>query len=167
LYLIGIRHFVVEVDARYIKGMLANPDLNPSASVNCWILSILTFHFNLIHVPGTMHSPDGMSRRHLQPGDEPEPDDAFDDWINNLYGFMHLINRSPSVPTSQASIAIFVSDVADIELPQEDVSATSYANVPRSDQANADDNRLCKVRLWLDSLVRLDNVSDSDYTAFI
>jgi len=46
---------IIEVDARYIKGMLANPDLNPGASINRWILSILTFHFVLIHVPGTMH----------------------------------------------------------------------------------------------------------------
>ena len=28
-YLIGVRNLVVEVDARYIKGMLANPDLFP------------------------------------------------------------------------------------------------------------------------------------------
>ena len=52
-YLIGVRNLVVEVDARYIKGMLANPDLAPSASMNCWIVSILLFHFTLIHVPST------------------------------------------------------------------------------------------------------------------
>ena len=60
LYLIGVRN-LVDVDARYIKGMLANPDLSPSASINLWILSILTFHFDLVHVPGTMHGPDGLS----------------------------------------------------------------------------------------------------------
>ena len=79
LYLIGVRNMIIEVDARYIKGMLANPDLNPGASINRWILSILTFHFVLIHVPGTMHGPDGLSRHRPQPGDEPEPDDDFDD----------------------------------------------------------------------------------------
>ena len=52
-YLIGVRNLVVEVDARYIKGMLANPDLAPSASMNRWIVSILLFHFTLIHIPGT------------------------------------------------------------------------------------------------------------------
>jgi hypothetical protein len=61
LWLIGIRNLVVEVDARYIKGMLSNPDLSPGASINHWILSILTFHFILVHVPGTMHRPDGLS----------------------------------------------------------------------------------------------------------
>ena len=82
LYLIGVRNLVIEVDACYIKGMLANPDLSLSASINRWILSILTFHFDLVHVPGTMHSPDGLSRRRPQPGDEPEPEDDFDDWID-------------------------------------------------------------------------------------
>ena len=61
-YLISVRNLVVEVDARYIKGMLANPDLAPSASMNCWIVSILLFHFTLVHIPGTQHSPDGLSR---------------------------------------------------------------------------------------------------------
>ena len=79
LYLIGVRNLVIEVDARYIKGMLANPDLSPSTSINHWILSILTFHFDLVHVPGTMHGPDGLSQRRPQPSDEPEPEDNFDD----------------------------------------------------------------------------------------
>ena len=52
-YLIGVRNLVVEVDARYIKGMLVNPDLTPSPSMNHWIVSILLFHFTLIHVPST------------------------------------------------------------------------------------------------------------------
>ena len=34
LYLIGVRNLIIEVDARYIKGMLNNPDLNPGASIN-------------------------------------------------------------------------------------------------------------------------------------
>ena len=34
LYIIGIRNLVVEVDAKYIKGMLSHPDIAPSASIN-------------------------------------------------------------------------------------------------------------------------------------
>ena len=58
LYLLGVRNLIIEVDAKYIKGMLANPDIAPSASINRWILGILMFHFTLVHVPGTHHSPD-------------------------------------------------------------------------------------------------------------
>src|SRR5882762_1708290 len=95
LWLIGVRNLIVEVDARYIKGMLNNPDLSPGASINCWILLILTFHFILIHISGTMHGLDGMSQCRPQPGNVPEPDDKdFDDWIDDLYGFMHMINTS-------------------------------------------------------------------------
>ena len=75
LYLIGVQNLIIEVDARYIKGMLNNPDINSSASMNQWILAILMFHFNLIHVPRTHHTPDELSRRQPQPGDKEEPEE--------------------------------------------------------------------------------------------
>src|SRR6202522_4714457 len=34
LYLIGVWNLIVEVDTKYIKGMLRNPDIAPSASIN-------------------------------------------------------------------------------------------------------------------------------------
>lgn len=95
IYIIGVRNLVIKVDARYIKGMLNNPDIAPSASINRWIVAILTFHFTLVHVPGTHHGPDGLSRRPPQPGDLPEEEDDFDDWIDELYGFIHMINDPP------------------------------------------------------------------------
>ena len=61
LWIIEIRKLVVETDASYIKGMLSNPDIQPLASINRWILSILTFHFNLVHVKGTFYGLDGPS----------------------------------------------------------------------------------------------------------
>lgn len=61
MYLIGVWNLVVEVDMRYIKGMLVNPDLMPSASMNHWIASILLFHFTLVYIPGTQHGLDGLS----------------------------------------------------------------------------------------------------------
>jgi hypothetical protein len=80
--------------------MLANPDIQPSASINQWIVSILTFHFTLVHVKGTFHSPDGLSRRPCQPADADVIDnkDEFDDWIDRLHSFVHMIQdeRSPS-----------------------------------------------------------------------
>ena len=68
-YLIRVRNLVVEVDERYIKGMLVNPDLTPSANINCWIISI---HFTLVHIPSTQHSPDGLSQQPKQPADDDE-----------------------------------------------------------------------------------------------
>ena len=92
LYVIGVRNLIVETDARYIKGMLQNPDIQPSASINRWIVSILTFHFTLVHVKGAVHGPDGLSRRPRQPDDpEEDEDDEFDDWIDELHGFIHML----------------------------------------------------------------------------
>jgi len=73
--------------------MLSNPDLVPSASINRWILAIMMFHFDLGHVPGSFHGPDGLSCRKKQPGDQEETDDdSFDDWIDKVNGFLHMMS---------------------------------------------------------------------------
>jgi hypothetical protein len=83
----------MEVDTRYIKGMLANPDIAPSASINCWIVSILTFHFTLVHITGTHHGLDGLSRHPPQEEDDQFNNESeFGDWINRLHSFVHQIN---------------------------------------------------------------------------
>jgi len=168
LYLIGVRNLVVEVDARYIKGMLANPDLEPTASINRWILGILTFHFTLVHVAGTMHGSDGLSRRRPQPGDKPEPEDDFEDWIDGLYGFMHMINEDAATFSSQSQtcVAIFVAEVADSHLPI-DSTPVSYSDVPRTAASQLADDRLVLVRQWLTSLVRPADLSDADFATFV
>jgi hypothetical protein len=92
LYLIGVCNFVVEVDAHYIKGMLKNPDIAPNATINCWIVSILTFHFTLVHVPGSHHGPDGLSRRPTQIDDDIDDPSDFEDWIDQVHDLIHIIN---------------------------------------------------------------------------
>ena len=100
MYLIGVRNLIIEVDARYIKGMLQNPNIAPSTSINRWIVLILTFHFTLVHVAGSHHGPDGLSRRLRQPDDDPsDENDDFEDWIDNLHGFIHQINNIHQPPT--------------------------------------------------------------------
>ena len=62
LYLVGVKELHIEVDAKYIKGMLAAPDLQPNAVINRWIAEILTYPHKLIHVPATRHKgPDALS----------------------------------------------------------------------------------------------------------
>ena len=179
LYLIGVRNLIVEVDARYIKGMLANPDIAPSASINRWIVSILTFQFELVHVPGTHHGPDGLSRRPRQPDDDPEdPDDEFDDWIDNLHGFMHFIQPSitpptlPSLPRRSSRPRSRVAVLA-LSLTEDgqDLSggegALAYANFPRSKAALEAEKRLELVRTWHSDLQRPPGLKDAEYTTFI
>jgi len=166
-YLIGVRNLIIEVDARYIKGMLANPDLHPGASINRWILAILTFHFELIPVPGTSHGPDGLSRRVPQPGDEPDHPDDIDDWVDEMYGFMHMINAVPPHRPQQSNIALFVAEVADVTLPADEGASISYADVPRTVAAQLADDRLVLVRTWLENLRRPPDLSDSEYATFV
>ena len=175
--LIGVRNLVVEVDAQYIKGMLKNPDISPSASINRWILSILMFHFTLVHVPGTHHGPDGLSRRRPQPGDKEEPEDDFEDWIDQVNGFMHMIN-TPSRSSTQVfhqlasppvTCYVIESTREDAEPPEDipDKPATPYTDIPRSETAIAMDQRLRLVRKWLQTLERPVDLSDAEYKTFM
>ena len=180
LHLIGVRNLVVEVDAKYIKGMLKNPDIAPSASINRWILSILMFHFTLVHVPGTYHGPDGLSRRRPQEGDEEEPEDDFEDWIDEVNGFMHILNPFPTqidYVTTSPPVAIYMNErlreesqeldeeAADEESEGED--ATPYSIIPRSEKAKMDDERLEKVRKWLERQERPEGMEDQEYKGFM
>lgn len=70
-WLYGVRRLVVETDAKFLKGMLAHPDLLPNATINRWVETCKSFHFELRHVPGKTIVADGLSRRGPQPGDPP------------------------------------------------------------------------------------------------
>jgi hypothetical protein len=62
IYIIGVKNLVVEVDAKYLKVMLNNPDIQPNATINRWIAGILLFNFKLVHVPVIHHTAaDGLS----------------------------------------------------------------------------------------------------------
>jgi hypothetical protein len=92
LYIISVKKLVVKVDAKYIQGMLNNPNIQPNTTGNCWIAGILLFDFKLVHVPGATHRPNGLSRQPAQPDDPPKPEDNYEDWIDQAYRFMHIIN---------------------------------------------------------------------------
>jgi len=147
--------------------MLKNPDLHPGASINRWILAILTFHFDLVHVPGTHHGPDGLLCRQLQPGDQPNPPDNIDDWVDELYGFMHMINTDVPNCRSQQNVAMFVAEVADITLPSDEGLAISYSDMPRTVKAQLADERLVSIQKWLEDLERPADLSDAAYKSFV
>ena len=87
LYLVGAKKLIVEVDAKYIRGMLKEPDLQPNATMNRWIQGILLFDFELIHVPAERHKgPDALSRKELGEGEEIEEFD--DSWLDDIALFI-------------------------------------------------------------------------------
>ena len=178
MYLLGVRNLIVEVDAKFIKGMLANPDIAPSASINRWILGILMFHFTLVHVPGTHHGPDGLSRRRPQPGDEEDPEDDFEDWVDQVNGFLHFIDPLPSQIDSilvSPPISCYIADEDREDSPEpagpsqtvDEDSPTPYTIIPRSGYSEAADGRLIKVKAWLETLERPPNMKDSEFKTFM
>jgi transposase InsO family protein len=83
LYLIGVKNLIVEVDAKYIKGMMNAPDLQPNAAMNRWIQGIMLFDFTLKHVPGKTHlAADALSRRPMGSEECVREDD--DTWLDNI-----------------------------------------------------------------------------------
>ena len=64
VFIFGVTNLVVEMDAKYVKDMINNPDLQPNATINWWIAGILLFHFELHHISADRHaSPDGLQYR--------------------------------------------------------------------------------------------------------
>ena len=173
LYLIGIRNLIVEVDARYIKGMLSNPDIAPSTSINRWIVSILLFHFTLIHVPGTRHGPDGLLRHPRQPGDDNddlEYNPEFDDWVDKVYGFMHFLNPTRLQIASSNKNTTFASEaIDDLNITNDSVSTDPfmYEHVLHSDKLCKADDCLHRIHEWFASIRRPDDISDKVYAAFL
>ena len=68
-WLFSARKLVVETDAKYIKGMIENPDMIPTATINRWIDEILMYQFMLRHKAGVTFGPDGLSRRPIYKDD--------------------------------------------------------------------------------------------------
>lgn len=92
IYIIGVKKLIVEVDAKYIKGMLNNLDLQPNATINCWIQGIKLFDFELVHVPADKHrGPDALSRRPLAEGEIVEEED--DSWLDEIDLFTFIPTR--------------------------------------------------------------------------
>ena len=72
------------MDAKYIKGMINNPNMHPNAAINCWITTILVFNFELVHVPAkNFKGPDGMLRRR-RTEDEGDVEEDPEDWVEEI-----------------------------------------------------------------------------------
>jgi hypothetical protein len=77
------QHFVLEVDALYIKEMINAPEL-PNAAMTRWVRFILLFDFEFRHVAGKKHTlADGLSR--VRRDEEDSEAEDLDDLIQEVY----------------------------------------------------------------------------------
>jgi hypothetical protein len=82
-----VKNLIIEVDTKYLKGMLNNPDIQPNATINRWIAGILLFDFKPAHIHVIHHTAaNGLSRQLPASEDPPEMDD-FEGWIDDSYRF--------------------------------------------------------------------------------
>ena len=100
VFIFGVTNLIVEMDTKYVKGMINNPDLQPNATINWWIAGILLFHFELRHISADRHtSPDGLLHRPPSDDDPPDTDD-FKDWLDNSYSFCITLLNDWLLPSS-------------------------------------------------------------------
>jgi hypothetical protein len=188
LYTIGVKKLIVEMDAKFIKGMINSPGLHPNDAINRWIAAILLFDFELVHVPAERHTgADGLSRRPASdrdpPGEEPE---ELEDWIDTNAGFFIEIH-TPSLPADPAPPLALVCGSSDghladyypespVSSPQVSPSPSSTSlvsqtdessDIPRSKKAVLRDEKLSVIRRFLGTLEHPSGMNDEDYRLFI
>ena len=95
-YIIGARNLVVEVDAKYIHGMLNKSEKQPSAVISHWIQGILIYDFELVHVPATKFK--GIDALSRQPVDQSQVPDYDDSWLDNRAFYGHQQSDTPIPP---------------------------------------------------------------------
>ncbi len=166
--LIGVRKLIVEMDVSSTRGMLQNPDTAPSATMNRWIIGINMFHFDLVHVPGEHHTPNGLSRRPAQPGDAPTEDDKeeFKDWIDSVYSFLNIVlpppylgntpllgsesNREGTASAAEAGGTMEMFMIARTLGMHTVIKPLDYRTIPRSQVAEDSNARIQDVQRWLE-----------------
>jgi hypothetical protein len=78
-----------------------------------------------------------------------------------------MINNSLYLRLPQRPIAMFTSEVAEIDIPSKDSIPTSYDKIPQPDIAKANDERLPQVQHWLETLARPSDLSDANFAKFM
>jgi len=188
-HIIGIKDLTVEMDAKFIKGMINNPTLHPNDAVNRWIAAILLFDFKLVHVPAERHTgADGLSRRPRADEDPPADDvEALDDWIDSNAGFYFALQSTPSIfdrapawpSLSPSSASTFYTYTVAPSNPNSPLSAQSFLTtkkplkfqpvelaIPRSEKALLADASLLEIRKFLRHPERPSGITDREFAKF-
>ena len=140
IFIFGVTNLTVEMNAKYVKGMINNLDLQPNATINWWIAGILLFSFRLIHIPANCHmGTDGLSCQPPSEHDPPEEDD-YEDWLDNAYFFSVLLLNVTIAHFFFLSLVFlcfpFISLLAEYSIPTSCNSLTPfYPNIFRANHS--------------------------------
>jgi hypothetical protein len=129
------------------------------------------FHFELRHIPGKPHGPDGLSWQPPQPDNDSDDEvEEFEDWIDNLYRFSHMINHPIAAPQSIKlvhALALETMHAYAHAVPDAHRYEPNYDTIPRGAAAIQADLKLAMIHDWLTFLERPGSLSDQDYAALI
>ena len=94
-----------------------------------------------------------------------EDKDGFNDWVNNLYGFMHLINHPMPALHSDILLGALVEDVqgADSDSSEPEKEKPNYNIILRTMNAAHTDKHLEQVHNWLSFTEQPEDMSDREY----
>ncbi|KIO08930.1 hypothetical protein M404DRAFT_132924, partial [Pisolithus tinctorius Marx 270] len=184
VYIFSLTNFTVEVDVKYIKGMINNPDLQPNMTINRWITGVLLFSFRLVHIPVDRHaSPDGLSCCPWLEVDPPE-DDNHEDWLDCFYSFStQAVNDClpPMSPSSRdhhpllppayhqaslpppASFYLAFSATADVNNPSDTLDDPA---ILQSTKAQAHEAKIEMIWAFLVTCERPPDLTDAQYSSF-
>ena len=196
MFIFGVTNLIVELDAKYVKGMINNPDLQPNATINRWIAGILLFHFELHHVSVEKHAgPDGLSQCPHAPLDPPEVDDI-EGRLDDSYSFCitllndrtilfdsvvyisldyvplyHLTSLPPSdcpflLPNTAPHFPLTYATVF-TSSHSEPVSAPDSLVIPRSPKALVKEAQMRSIRGFLDTKERPGDLTDTEFQSFV
>ena len=184
LYIVGVKNLVVEVDAKYIKGMINNPDIIPNAAANRWLAGILLFNFTLRHVPGKDHAAaDGLSRRRRSDND-PVDDGNIDDWIDSANCFAitvlnwdyvdpfprNTLLQSETTGITNIDTYLPVRSAAACEIHSDDgilVSNALAQDIPQHEKSVAREAQIRLIQDFLENPVRPPSMDDLQFSRFV
>ena len=196
IFIFCLPNLTVEMDAKYVQGMINNPDQQPNATINRWITGILLFQFKLVHVAAEKHmGPDGLSHHPPSKLDPPEPEDD-EDWLDKAYGFsIELLNTPPlpiqtyeypaygassgiihlshthtrigSLLKSKSGCTNIFFSLCKMTTTSSQEKSPADPTIPQSDKAVAKDARILHIRQFLETTECPLDLSECDFQSFI
>jgi len=156
------------MDAKYIKGMINNPDMHPNATINRWIATILVFNFELIHVPAkNFKGPDGMLRRR-RTDDEGDVEEDPEDWVEEI--LMCGLWVAAALEDSVAG-GILKEEATEeggvLVLAIEKGISDEVEEIPRTAKAMESDDELRRIKTYLETLMKPAGVEESKLVGFL
>jgi hypothetical protein len=176
------------MDAKYVKGMINNPDLQPNATINRWIAGMLLFHFMLVHISVDKHAgPDRLSHRPPTAEDPPDEDDV-EDWLDEVYSFAVVLLNERSHPDLYSKNFLYTHIALPnyyggaAERPEAKLvysmvfGVTEFGSqnpdsedsaIPRSQKAKVHEAWIQLIRCFLETQEHPDGMLDTEYQSFI